>query len=170
MKFLNQDKYRKKVEDRFQNILKASDYFSAWANSKFLALYSNKQNQRWMTEGASEGANWRALNSSYAARKKIIYKDSPGSGTKMLIGTARLIGSLTPPNYRLFEKSGETERFRKLVEKNKITISIAVDSETEYFKYVDEKRPYTKFSDKTKQEIIKSYKKYLSDSFKVVKK
>jgi hypothetical protein len=110
-----------------------------YLNRNVVEQYRALQRRRWMTENASEGQPWLALNPGYAARKRRIYASFEGAGTKKLIATGKLYKSVIGPG----------EGFRKVVTPRTLYLATTVG----YAKYVDEKRSITEWSKDSVAEI-----------------
>jgi len=108
-------------------------------NRNVLEQYRNLQRKRWMTENASEGQPWAALNPLYASRKRRQFASYPGKGTKKLVATNRLFESVIGPG----------ADFRKIVSSRGLYIATV----TPYSKYVNEERSFTGWSKKSEHEI-----------------
>lgn len=102
-------------------------------------MYQDLQEARWMTEGASEGSGWEPLKPGYAKYKAKKYGSFVGSGTKMLIREFKLLPSVMGPG----------DGFKKVVTNESFTISTGI----EYAQWVDQKRSFTKWSDKSMIQI-----------------
>lgn len=116
-------------------------------NRNVLEMYRNLQRRRWMTENASEGNAWAALNPGYAARKKKVYAGYPGKGTKKLIATNTLFLSVIGPG----------KGFRKVTTPRSLIIATTV----EYAPYVNEIRPFTEWSKRSQKEITGAVAKFI---------
>ena len=161
----------------------------AFLNSTIYTMYQNLQMQRWMTEGSSEGEGWPALNSSYARYKLRRYGGGPkykwiggmgegrpwepdgswpsfpGGGSKMMIGTTRLVSAVIGPN----DTYNEGLRFhRKVVDATSIRISVdtsqeasAKDPGSKYFEYALQARDYLFFSQSHINDMKVALKNYI---------
>lgn len=114
-------------------------------------FYKRKQEERWISQNSTEGQTWTQLSLGYLNRKqKLLQKDQgkyPG-GKKILVLTGTLFDSVV----------GRDKRFhRKLVTPNRFQIATAVP----YAKYVNEKREFVGFGDKTNEEIRTMMSDYL---------
>ena len=107
-------------------------------NRNLLEKYRNQQRKRWMTENASEGQPWAALDPTYASRKRRQFAGYPGRGTKKLIATNRLFESVIGPG----------KDFRKIVTPRGLYIATV----TPYAKYVSEDRNFTDWSQRSIRE------------------
>jgi hypothetical protein len=111
--------------------------------------YQNAQRERWITENASEQGEWKRLDPVYEERKKRQFAAFPGRGEKMLIATGRLvsavIGQPRSPEHRMTA----TNR------------SIEVAWTTPYAAYVDEVRPFSRFSEETMDEMMEGLGRFL---------
>ncbi len=135
------------IKQRLEELITKADDSSGWLNRNGYRIYQNAQTRRWKTKGASEGFRWDDLNPVYRRYKLKRFKSYPGGGRKTMIATSRLVTSVAG-------KSGDT---RKLVTKRTLRVLTAV----EYAKYVDERRTFTKFSDKFRRTIRTDYLEYL---------
>jgi hypothetical protein len=119
----------------------------AYINRVIFPKYQNAQRNRWKSENNTEeadGGMWARLNPTYAARKLNLYKGYEGGGTKMMIATGTLYKAVT---------GEDTNYFRKIISNGKIIFALQYDSKTEYFKYADELRNYSKWSRSFMKEI-----------------
>lgn len=124
-------------------------------------MYQRAQMKRWMTEGASEGQKWPALNSEYASWKRLNYAGYPGNGEKMLIRTGKLVESVIGQRFDsdVVDKDSlgsRPEGHNVLVTEKELVVS----TEVEYAKYVNAKRNYWKFGDYLKKDIKAQYGKW----------
>ena len=126
----------------------------AWLNRYAYPQLLNVQLRRWQTEGASEGKKWAPLKPDYAKRKQTKFAAYPGGGRKMLIATARLVGSMS--------KTGHPDH-RKMVTGNRLQLSSTVP----YGEYINEgtknmpARDITTLSDATVKKFANELLKYL---------
>lgn len=139
------------------------------AIARMYPLYQQLQLQRFMTENESEGAQWLPLNDAYKKYKLKRYgggskrptkanpatqwKTWPGNGSKMLIGTGTLAGAVIGPgNENPFDQSGIAAH-QVLFTNTSMTVTINNSGQNAeghpfvYASYVNEKRPFMKFSD-----------------------
>lgn len=151
--------------------------------ARVYAMYQKFQVQRFQTENASEGTLWPALNADYAAYKIKRYgggpkrpteKDPrtqwaswPGGGRKMLIGTGTLAGAVVgPAKDNPFNANGISAH-QAIFGKNTMTITISssgLNAEGKPFfypQYVNEKRPFMKFSDASLEKMKKELAKFI---------
>lgn len=128
------------ITRQLQGYINRANALEGYLNRVVVEQYRNIQRSRWMTENASEGDRWEALNPSYAARKRKAYARYEGSGTKMLIATGKLFKAVIGPG----------AGFRKITTPRSLTISV---SGVDYAEYVDEARTFTTYSDKSVREI-----------------
>jgi len=112
-----------------------------------LEQYRNLQRRRWMTENASEGQPWAALNSAYASRKRRQFASYPGRGTKKLVATNRLFESVIGPG----------KDFRKIATARGLYVATV----TPYAKYVDEDRNFTTWSKQSIGEINRGIAQFI---------
>lgn len=132
----------KKVHDEItahlNGLLDRSNAIQGYLARNFYRDYQNAQRQRWMTENASQGDRWQPLTSlSYQNSKPIRFKSYPGSGSKMMIATSRLQGSVIGIG------SYGTGDHRVVTSQKKIEI----ETTTPYAPYAAEHRPIMEFSD-----------------------
>lgn len=120
----------------------------SYLNRVVVDQYQIVQRKRWMTENASEGQRWEALNPIYAASKLTRFKSYEGGGTKMLIATGKLFKSVIGPG----------AGFRKVTTPRSLTISTT----NEYAEYVDEVRPFTRYSRETIKKINQGVFDYIT--------
>lgn len=168
---ITQNNIAAKLEDMARN----SKDSSGFLNRVIYRMYQNAQIERWMTENSSQGGKWKPLNPRYAAYKKRAYGGGtkfryypslglsrpigvfptyPGKGTKMMIATGRLAGSVIGPNPEYKEGVGE---HRKYVTENTLTIETVVP----YGKDAAEQRPFMQFSDRTLEAMRAAYKQWV---------
>jgi hypothetical protein len=142
--------------------------------ARIYKVYQKIQVERFQTENASQGSQWAPLNDTYKKYKTKRYgggtkreggnwKSWPGSGTKMLIGTGTLAGAVIGPGSP-FNSSGVSAH-RALFTKTSMEIRVgeggtnAEGKKFDYASYVNEKRPFMEFDDKSielmKEELIK---------------
>lgn len=139
-----------KVSNRLNEMVAHGKDIRPILNLNVYRIYQNAQRERWKTEGASQGMAWDKLNPKYAERKKILFREYPGKGTKMLIATGRLYKSVIGPG----DKSNE---HRKIVEARRLTILTTVP----YAKHVDELRSISKFDKATIDKVKDVIRRYL---------
>lgn len=142
-------KYVKNMTDRVNNTI---IFFKKVSVSQYKAF----QLKRWQTENASEGGKWKPLDPNYAERKKKLYKDYPKGGRQMLIATSNLFqNTAINPTVLAFP--------RKLI--------IAVNQDkVGYAPYVNEERPFMKFSKSSIDKFREALKLYLKEGkFKIIK-
>lgn len=119
-----------------------------YLNRNVLEQYRNIQRERWMTEGKSEGGvKWTRLNAAYARRKRKIYAQYEGAGTKMLIATGKLFKSVIGPG----------EGFRKVVTPTRLYLATTVD----YASYVNEARNFSTLGPESEHEIKQGIAQFL---------
>lgn len=153
---------RNDLEKRINDILTRGKS-SQGALARIYPLYQSLQTQRFMTQNASEGQPWPALNSQYAQYKLKKYGRYPGSGSKMLIGTSTLAGAVIGPGSPFFG----TEKHRALFKPWSMQISVSMEGTNAagkrftYPTFVAEKRPFMQFGDASRQKMKDSLSKYL---------
>lgn len=155
---------RLKIKDRLEGLERMTQtamFFEGWANRRLPRLYANAQRDRWMTEGASEGSKWRKLSTGYAVYKKKRFANYPGAGNAILIATSRLLASVLPPEERKNERPFG-EEFRKIIQNKKVIFKTV----NPYAGDVDTVRPFSIWTNRTLQNFIKDYKKYVIDGIK----
>jgi hypothetical protein len=136
------------IVNQLQGMVDRTNRMQAYLNRIVYKQYQNAQRERWMSENASEGTPWKALNPQYAKRKQIKFASYPGQGTKMLIATGQLQKDVIGPS------SGG---HRKLVTNKSIEVSWT----TPYASYVEEVRPFAEFGDKTMATIYDGLAKFI---------
>lgn len=136
------------ITDRLNAMRKRANAMQGFLNRNVFRMYQNFQRERWMTENRSEGVAWERLNPSYAARKRRQFADYPGKGTKMLVATGTLLESVIGPG----------KGFRKIVSPKRLYIFTVLD----YSRYVNDVRPFTGFSDRSMNKVLKSVKRFIS--------
>lgn len=101
--------------------------------------YQNSQRERWRTEGQSEGYQWEQIDPEYRKRKLKRFASYPGAGSKMMIATSKLQGSVIG--------LGEygTSNHRALFANTYMEVSTTLS----YAPYVAEKRTIMDFAEKT---------------------
>lgn len=137
-----------KINSRLDGIVSRGKSLRSYLNRVVYKQYQQAQIRRWNTENKSEGAQWKPLNSDYAAYKRKKYASYPYSGSRLLVATGTLLKSVVglDPKYH-----------RKIVTNTGITIMTTL----EYAPYVAKTRPFMKWSRQTKREIIDGMKRYL---------
>jgi hypothetical protein len=179
----------------------------AYLNTTVYQQIQNFQMQRFMTEGASEGDKWEPLSSSiYGEYKRKRYgggqrfswvggrgsgmpwaeagnwPNYPGSGTKLLIATGALAGSIIGPQEggSPFGLTGPFTAHRKLVSENSIFVGVSDQDLSQvrdeimaqegkkkkgpskgYAFDVNEKRNFSKLSEESKGKIFAGIIKYI---------
>ena len=149
------------IADRLKAML--SNAQSSQATARVYPIYQALQTQRFMTENASEGEQWKPLEAYYAKYKQRRYGGAritrgkrkgddwgtwPGKGTKMLIGTSTLAGAAIGPGAP-FEG---TQNHRALFSPYMMQISLEQSGENAegkpfvYPQYVAKVRPFMGFS------------------------
>lgn len=130
------------IEKRLDEMIANSKNIRALANTALVDIYQRAQSQRWQTENQSEGQNWLPINATYRERKKVLFKDYPGAGTKTLVATNKLVNAAT----------GRGNGFLKMVTNKTLVLGVD-DSYVPYAKYVAEVRPFMSFGKDTKQQF-----------------
>jgi hypothetical protein len=161
---------------KMQKIMSRARDLSSYFDTVVFRQYQNAQKKRFMTENASEGAPWAALNSKYAVGKLKMYKRFPGGGRRMLIATNALSNAVTGSDPTLS---------RKLAEPRRLTIGIDAqavadmreklmgqvvsrrpskkpkkDAKT-YAQWVNEKRPFMNFGATTRMQIRQGLRAFI---------
>jgi hypothetical protein len=156
-----QSQVRIKITQQIEGLdkmVRAGDFFAAWANRNLQKLYANAVRTRWISEGASETGKWSAIRStSYKAWKQKRFADYPGGGEKLLIASSRLLAGMLPPEER-GDAIAHGEEFRKMIFGKRVTFSTSVP----YAEEVDAERDISKWSDKTIKLFTSDYVKYLA--------
>lgn len=146
------------------------------ALARIYPVYQRLQTNRFMTQNASEGATWEPLKPDYAKYKLKrygggpkrgggVWKSWPGSGTKMLIGTGSLAGAAIGPGSP-FDSAGISAH-QVIFTSSSMTIRInqsglnAEGKSFDYPFYVNQKRPFMKFSEKSLTEMKKELIKFI---------
>lgn len=125
-------------------MLDRGNKLDAYINRVLYPKYKVAQKVRWQTENASEGNRWKPLTTRYAEYKKVKYAGYAGEGKFILVATGLL-------------SKQAMQQHNKMVRNGKLEISF----NSSYASYVDEKRTFTKFSDKTKRQWAKEAMEYL---------
>lgn len=111
-------------------------------------MYQKFQRKRWMTRNVSEGMQWKPNALRYSEWKKIKYASFPGGGTKVMIATGRLFQSIIGPS----------PDHRRIIRGTKMIIGTSV----EYASYAGDIRPFFPLSDKSRNTIVREFKKWIS--------
>jgi len=170
------------IGKRLDEMVSQAGNVRAYLNTVVYRQYMEAQKTRWITENASEGSKWESLNPAYAERKKRVYgggpkykmvstlgtkgfsgkevvgqyKAYPGSGTKMLVATSRLYGSVLGPKADLSNVLGSSDH-RKIVTDRAIIISTVVP----YGADVAKVRPFMHFGKATMGKMKSGLKDFL---------
>ena len=136
------------ISNTLNHMLDRGKLARGWLNRYAYPKLIEAQRMRWASEGASEGDSWVPLNPSYAIRKLKKYAAYPGSGTKMLVATGRLVESVTGDNQK--------EHF-KFVTDTELQMGTIVP----YAGYVSEVRDIVGLGDETIQDLKDSLREYL---------
>lgn len=168
-----------KVRDDFtatvEKMVSRASSFQAGA-ARIYKIYQKLQTERFMTEGASEGMQWSDLKPDYKEYKLKRYgggvkrgggnwRSWPGNGTKMLIGTSTLAGSVIGPGAP-FVSTG-ISLHRAMFTKTSMVISVeqsgnnAEDKPFNYAGYVNEERKFMTFSEGSLQMMKDELSKYV---------
>lgn len=137
------------IGNTLRGMLDRGNLVRGWLNRYAYPAIIAVQRQRWMSEGASEGAGWAPLNPTYARYKLRKFADFPGGGRKMLIATGKLVDGMTGDNM--------ADHY-KLVTTTKLEVGTLVS----YAKYVNEKRNIVDLSEATIEKLSKSLNDYLT--------
>lgn len=166
------------VFDRLMNQVRDPSFFPGWWKQFGQPIYAQAQQARWMSEGGSEGFSWPApLNTAAKERR---FKDYYGGGTKTLIATSRLLASVLPPAFRGGASCPEgEEQYNEIVSDGSVIVASNVKSAyippasgkerkkrggkygVNYGVFVNEHRPFTKWSTETRQAFSDSLKQYV---------
>lgn len=139
----------KDFETTMNGLLSRAKSFKG-AAARIYKLYQKFQTERFQTQNASEGGEWEQLTDVYKKSKLKRFQTYPGNGTKMLIATGTLAGSVIGPGAP-FATEGISAH-RAIFTDTYMQISIdtsgsnAQGKKFDYPKYVNEKRPFMKFS------------------------
>jgi len=150
------------ITQMFNNMLSRTKLADGWLNRVAVPLLYEVQRQRWMTENTSEGDQWAPLNPVYARYKLKRYgggpkrdggtwPNYPGSGTKLMIATGRLVDSMSKPGgdgVKMVQRMGTTTR---------LTLGTLLD----YAKYPNATRNFTDLSQSTVDNITEQYVAYV---------
>ena len=153
------DVTKSKIVARLQSYVTRGRDARALLNGPILQIYKNAQYERFKTENSSETGQWKPLSTKpikpwwiknqedradevnawesggYAAAKRYIYKDFPGGGEKIMVGTGKLEAGLT----------GDIgSGFKKIVTSRSLVISLD-DSTVPYAKYAALERTFMSF-------------------------
>jgi hypothetical protein len=119
------------------------------------AMYVNAQVRRWESSGSSEGNTWPRVKNQKAKERR--FAAYPEGGRRTLIATGNLLRAATlqppgatPPRYPRVTGS-------RLVADSSITFAV----KGKYVGYAAEDRPYMKFSEATKRQILDEMKRWL---------
>lgn len=155
-----------------------------YLNRVTYAKYQKFQMERWKTENASEGTKWKKLSPIYKAYKLKRYgggprykwiggqgtgrpwkragrwPNYPGSGTKTLIATGRLVSSVIGPvmGATSFPMKSSAKDHRKIV----TNTSLEVYTVVEYAEKVAKDREFMKFSRRHNREMIDDAMRYMA--------
>ena len=135
------------IEDQMKKMLDRSNRMQAYLDRIVYRQYQNAQRERWITENASEGTPWAALNKRYKEYKKKAFASYPGGGSKMLIATGELFKSVIGP--------GGSHR------KTATDKQLAIYWTTPYAVAVGDIRPFNVFSQKTMNGIYSGLAKFI---------
>ena len=115
---------------------------------------SSRQAKRWMSKGASEGKVWAPLSPAYAKRKLSLFKSYPGSGTKLLVATSRLLAANTG-------RPQDPSDLSKVVQNGVLFVRIGVT----YAGLVNRKRNFITFGGETYREMKKMLRDYIGERY-----
>lgn len=134
----------------FTQALSLEAAFRTWMVRKGYPLYQKAQEQRWMTQNASEGKTWKAIKPAYESWKiKKQAEDSgkyPG-GKRVLVLTTDLFNSVV---------GRDLKYHRAIFEKKGFYVATTIP----YGKYVNDVRPFVGFGKKTTDSITNSLKTF----------
>lgn len=140
-------KVRGDISKLFAGYIQRDRAMQGFLNKNVVEFYRNVQRKRWITENQSEGRAWERLNPKYAERKRKVWRDAPGGGSKMLIASGALQESVIGPG----------KGFYKVATPRQLIIQTGV----KYAQYVDEVRTFTEFSNTTRKELGSMIAKFL---------
>jgi hypothetical protein len=120
-------------------------FFKRYVKPKYITA----QIGRWEGQGVSSFTDegWTPLNPTYDQRKRVRFKNYPGSGTKMGIATNRLVDSI-------LARSGE---YKELTGDRTLLVSTTVG----YATHFNEKRSIKKFTRQFYEEIKVALMEYV---------
>jgi len=173
------------IEKNLQGMIERGNSMKGFLNRVTYTQYQKFQMERWKTENASEGGRWKALQPAYKLYKLKRYgggpkfkwvggqgknrpwqragnwKNYPGSGTKTLIATGRLVSSVIGPvvGASAFPMAPSQKDHRKIVT-NK---SLEVYTTVEYAGDVAEDREFMVFSRRHMREMIEAATRYMGN-------
>jgi hypothetical protein len=169
------------VSKNLADITKRSKALRSYLNTTVYTQYQNFQMKRWMSQGSSEGDQWKPLSKRYEEYKKRRYGGGPrfiagkpgqgrwkragnhptypGRGTKMLIATGTLVSAVVGPMKEgsVFGVSASAKNHRKLVGDSYLEIKYNVP----YGREVNEARKFHGLSKKSNDEIVKGVMRFL---------
>ncbi len=164
-----------RIIGRLQSYIHKARDARALLNGPILQVYKNAQLKRFETENTSETGQWKPLSTKplkpwwisnkedrsaeveawesggYAAAKRFIYKDYPGSGEKLMIGTGKTYKGLT---------GDVSSGFKKVVTTRSLVISLD-DATVPYAKYAALERPFMSFGTDTIEKIQEMIREYM---------
>lgn len=113
--------------------------------------YQRAQIERWETENKSEGVQWKPLNERYAEYKLKTFAGYDYGGTRMLVATGLLFQSVV---------GTERKYHRRIVADWGFEVRVTLP----YAPYVNRVRPFMVFGDRTRGEILRGMRNYLTVS------
>lgn len=140
---------------KIDSMLDRGRAMQSFLNRNIYRIYQNAQRDRWETENSSQSGNgqrWEPLNRDYAIRKRKIYQNYEGGGTKMLVATGKLYKSVIGP--------GQGQR--KVVTNDKLYIATSIG----YGQYVDEARSFTTWSPAFRKKVMKAVTDFIRFNIK----
>lgn len=137
------------VTIKLDTMIKRAESFEQFFKRNLRNRYLTAQQRRFETENNSEfsSGGWGPISEWYRIKKLTRFADYPGSGTKLLIATNRLMKSM-------LALSGD---YRELVRSTRMVISTVVG----YAPHVSEKRSLTSFNQYFYDLIRQDLKEYL---------
>jgi len=139
---------KKGIRDNLTSKIKRLDSVSHYLNTVTVRQYVQAQTNRWKSQGASEYKPWPNVSEEYAKRKRRMYAGFPGGGTVVMVATGTLVETVT-------------KNFHKVVLKRGLIINVPATGPTEYFRYANEKRSFTKWSRQTISEMRKGLREFI---------
>jgi hypothetical protein len=133
----------KRLNSMLENANKAPAFFARVVEPE----YKSAQAERWKSENKSQGAPWTRLDPEYKKQKLKRYADYPGSGTKTMIATNRLVNSIL----------GKSQEYRQVIGDKKMVISTTVP----YAEFADADRSISKFSPEFYRDLRARWLKFI---------
>lgn len=141
---------RNPFDTRMKEITQLSRSAQAFLDRSIYPTYQRAQEQRWMTENRSEGAQWKAVSDLYNRRKikdRIRDRERYPGGPRIGLHTGALSRSVIGTDLR---------NHRKVISGNKITVATTLA----YAGFFAEVRPFMAFGENTKKTFRDKVLKY----------